>query len=653
MKIIEFSFNADVVKTYHKTKKDKKIKEGDFIIEGYVMTSDIDSQDTIITNEAIKKSKNDLLKYSTVLFNHDMDRPIGKVLETDFDKKGLWIKMKLSKSELNIREKVEEGIISKFSIKGRILKETIDEIEDKKSKKESNSENISLDKFIRKITRLELYEASLVSVPANVEAKTINWYIAKALDPIKVEKSNNKIKNTMIKQKTIKKVLKNKEMITELEELAGKLKKEKSKGVVNKAIDALKKANKYNYKHTKKVLGLSDKSENVYEFNSTDAIELDGNKFRKQVLKTGEWYHWDANGGILTIDKNSVDSLVKNFKEKTIEHVYVPLTHTNNPIKNAGEVVDLIPTKDGLDAICEIKDDEVSKKIRDGLIKCVSVSIDENYMKKDTGKYVGPTLLHTALVAEPYIKGMTGFTELSDEFKDKKIISLSDTEPTMNDLVKLFKNSLLDKFKEEVSKLKKGTKKKKEKKEKKNKKKEDKKEVKKKVKDKVNKKVIKKVKIMKKVKIIKKDKKIKSLEEKKSRPKNTSKAVSKKKRVDLAEAERVYRKYLRLGKIVPAQKDVLISLLTSNNKINLGDDQVGIKKMLFSLLKNQPKVVDFSEKGSQKATKKVKKVNKDEMPNDVSEFYGNMGLDKKQSVDAWKFAKNSSKKANKDKSTLF
>ena len=647
MKIIEFSFDADVVKTYHKIKKDRKIKEGDFIIEGYVMTSDIDSQYTIITNEAIKKSKNDLLKYSTVLFNHDMDRPIGKVLETDFDKKGLWIKMKLSESETEIQKKVQEGIISKFSIKGRVLKEAA---EDEKSGEESDSEEKipSGKEHIRKITRIELYEASLVSVPANVEAKTINWYIAKALGPIKVEKSNNKIKNTMIKQKVIKKVLKKKGMITELEELAGKLKKEESKGVVNKAIDALKKANKYNYKHTKKVLGLSDKSENVYEFNSTDAIELDGNKFRKQVLKTGEWYHWDANGGILTIDKNSVDSLVKNFKEKTIEHVYVPLTHTSDPIRNAGEVIDLIPTKNGLDAICEIKDDKVSKKIRDGLIKCVSVSIDENYMKKDTGEYVGPTLLHTALVAEPYIKGMSGFTELSDEFKDKKIISLSDTEPTMNDLVKLFKNSLLDKFKEEVAKLKKGTKKKKEKKEKKNKKKEDKKEVKKKVKDKVNKKVIKKVKIMKKVKIIKKDKKVKSLED------NHSKAVvSEKKRVDLAEAERVYQKYLRLGKIVPAQKDVLISLLTSNNKINLGDDQVGIKKMLFSLLKNQPKVVDFSEKGSQKATKKVKKVNKDEMPKDVSEFYDNLGLDEKQTEDAWKFAQKESKKADKDKSTLF
>lgn len=649
MKIIEFSFDADVVKTYHKVKKDKKIKEGDFIIEGYVMTSDIDSQDTIITNEAIKKSKNDLLKYSTVLFNHDMDRPIGKVLETDFDKKGLWIKMKLSRSEFNIREKVEEGIISKFSIKGRILKETIEEVKDKKSKKESNSENISLDKFIRKITRLELYEASLVSVPANVEAKTINWYIAKALHPIKVKKSNNKIKNTMIKQKTIKKVLKKKGMITELEELAGNLKKEKSKGVVNKAINALKKANKYNYKHTKKVLGLSDKSENVYEFNSTDAIELDGNKFRKQVLKTGEWYHWDANGGILTIDKNSVDSLVKNFKAKTIEHVYVPLTHTNDPIKNAGEVIDLIPTKNGLDAICEIKDDKVSKKIRDGLIKCVSVSIDENYMVKDTGEYVGPTLLHTALVAEPYIKGMGAFTELSDEFKDKKIISLSDTEPTMNDLVRLFKNSLLEKFKEEVAKLKKGTKKKKNKKEAK---KEVKKKIKKEVKDEINKKEIKKEKNMKKIK------KVKSLEKKSKKNKiklddNSKAVVSKKKRVDLAEAEVIYQKYLRLGKVVPAQKDVLISLLTSNNKINLGDDQVGIKKMLFSLLKNQPKVVDFSEKGSLKAAKKVKKGNKDKMPKDVSEFYGNMGLSEKQSVAAWKFAKNSSEKADKDKSTLF
>jgi len=685
MKIIQFSFDADIVKTSHKVKKDKKIEEGDHIIEGYVMTSDIDSQGTIITNEAIKRSKNDLLKYSTVLFNHDRNRPIGKILETDFDKKGLWVKMKLSRSEWDIWEKVQEGIISKFSINGRIVKSSF--VEKGKKGKTKKNRIIPFDKLIRKIDRLELYEASLVSVPANVRAKAINWYIQKSLDLAEKKQSKGKV---VIKKKIINNTIK-KEIIKELESLVNELKNKDAKNIINKTIHILKQS-----KHKKKVLGLSDKSDNIYEVNNSDIIELDGNKFRKQLLKTGQWYHWDAEGGILDITKKAIGNIVKNFEKKTIEHVYVPLTHSTNPSKNTGEVTKLIQTEDGLDAICEIKDEKVVKKIKDGLIKCVSASIDEDYMNKKSGKQVGPTLLHAALVAEPYIKGMSGFTELSEN-SCKKVISLSDTKPTIKDMINLLKNDLkkLDKKVKLKKKNKKESKKMKKIKKKVKKvikkikksaytkcigremkdgktmkeaakicKKEAPKETKKKIEKKVE---IKKTKnkVMKKIKkskMIKKDNKVKvkSLEDKiskalgvksKAKLKNRSKAVVSKK-VDLAEAERVYSMYLEKGKVVPAQRDTIISLLTSKSAVNLGDDQVDVKKVLTSFLDKQPKIVDFEEKGTQETTKpKMKKAKG--VPQDVKEFYGNMGLDKKQTREAWKFAKESADKAKEDKSTLF
>jgi len=697
MKIIQFSFDADIVKNYHSiesveksikvVKKDKKIQKGDYIIEGYIMTSDIDSGNTIITDEAIKHSKNDLLKYSTVLFNHNMDRPIGKILETDFDKNGLWVKIKLSKSEGKIWTKVQEGIISKFSIKGKVIKEAIEEINPKKKKEGDKDEDegslryrmfMNPDKFVRKITRLELFEASLVSIPANVKARAINWYVEKAIKLEEMKK--NKIKNV----KKIKDIKSN-------------------------------------------ILGLSDKSENVYEINNTDTIELDGNKFRKQLLKTGKWYHWDADGGILDINKDSINTIAKNFKDKTIEHVYVPLSHTSDPIKNAGEVVDLIPTEDGLDIICEIKDEKVAQKIRDGLIKCVSASIDEDYMNKKSGEQVGPTLLHAALVAEPYIKGMSGFTELSEEFSDKNIISLSDTKPTTEDMIELFKNDLKKQITKEIKleleeerkkkKMKKKEENKEEKKEKKKIEKQDeegqeeeqeekpKKKKKKKVvkksayskcigremkdgktmaeaakickeelkkdvsENKVEKKVDEKTKENKTMKKIKKSKtiskdikvEVKSLEDKISKAlgvksdaelKNRSEAVVSEHKVDLAEAERVYYEYLGKGKVVPAQKEVVISLLTSKSEVNLGDEQVDIKKILTSFLDKQPKIVDFEEKGTQEIAKLKKKKNKG-VPQDVKDFYGNMGLDENQTREAWKYARKAANKAKEDKSTLF
>lgn len=695
MKKIEFSFDADIIKSYHKVKEDddSKFKKGNWIIEGYVMTSDIDAQRTLITPAAIKGAKNDLLKYSTVLFNHNVDNPIGKILETDFDDKGLWVKMKLSKSEIDIWKKVKEGIISKFSIKGRVLKESIKEVKDTKTKpkKESDSDADPSDQSIRKITRLELYEASLVSVPANVEARTINWYVSKALEPRKMKKiqknSETKVKKVELVQKKQYTYLEKKELVKKLKALVGKSKNEEDKEIIRQSIAILKKTYGYYYEKKEKILGLSDKSENIYEINNTDTIDLDGNKFRKQILKTGRWYHWDAEGGVLKINKDAIGTIVKNFKDNIVEHVYVPLTHTPDPVKNAGEVLDLIPTEDGLDAVCEIKDENVSEKIKDGLIKCVSASIEENYMKKDTGEYVGPTLLHAALVAEPYIKGMSGFAELSEESKDKKIISLSDTEPTIADLMGFFRKDLA-KFEKQMTNLKLAIKADlfqksaytdcigREMKAGKSmaeaakicKKEADvqklaytdcmKKEIKASKSMKEASKICKKeatkeIEVKKSVKkIIKKDKKVKSLEEKKVKSESHSKAVVDRKGVDLAEAERVYRDYLEQGKVIPAQKDVLISLLTSKSEINLGDEQVGIKKILTLFLENQPKIVDFEEKGTQKIDK-TKKAEKKEIPGDAKQFYGKMGLNKKQTREAWEFAQENAKKAEGDKSTLF
>ena len=161
MKKIPFKFSLDIVKS-------DDSNEENWYVEGFCGTTDFDLQSDIITEDAFKTAENDLIENSTVLFNHDVNMPIGKVVEARAEEKGLWVKILLSKTVPDIWKKVQEGIISKFSIRGQV----IDAV--KKYVKE-------LGKIANIINEMTLLECSLVSLPANAKARTTNWYIGKAL----------------------------------------------------------------------------------------------------------------------------------------------------------------------------------------------------------------------------------------------------------------------------------------------------------------------------------------------------------------------------------------------------------------------------------------------------------------------------------------
>ncbi len=168
---VVFNFPLDIMK--------QGVEEGEFHIVGYAATSDFDLQGDIITEEALRASQLDLLKNSTVLLNHDVTLPIGRVTKAEFDTRGLLIDVLISKTEPDVIQKIKEGILNKFSIRGQVLDR------EKKFIPE-------LDKVVNVIKRMSLVEVSLVSVPANPEAKAIGWYISKALsDQDEQEKGGN------------------------------------------------------------------------------------------------------------------------------------------------------------------------------------------------------------------------------------------------------------------------------------------------------------------------------------------------------------------------------------------------------------------------------------------------------------------------------
>ena len=160
MRPVNFECPFDITKAYE--------EKGRWVVEGYAATTDFDMQEDIITEEAISASAKDLLENSTVLHNHNPDEAIGKVLESQARPGGLLLKILISKTAPEIWQQVQEGVLNKFSVRGKILEARKEWVE-------------RLKKFARLILKMRLVEVSLVAVPANPKARAIRWYVEKAL----------------------------------------------------------------------------------------------------------------------------------------------------------------------------------------------------------------------------------------------------------------------------------------------------------------------------------------------------------------------------------------------------------------------------------------------------------------------------------------
>lgn len=146
--------------------KSFELKEGENgIVEGYASTwtKNPDSYGDIV----IKGAFTDTLKKRKatghpfpLCFNHDFDQIIGAVFEAEEDDYGLKIKASFlnTPAAQEKRELVKEGIVWQFSFAYSVLGWEDPTEEEKKQG------------IFNKLTKLELYEVSLVPVPANQTA---------------------------------------------------------------------------------------------------------------------------------------------------------------------------------------------------------------------------------------------------------------------------------------------------------------------------------------------------------------------------------------------------------------------------------------------------------------------------------------------------
>lgn len=133
-----------------------KAANGDVEIEGWAnVATSVDRGKEVVLATAWKNLDN-YKKVPMMLFNHDPDKPIGKMLEVRPTERGLWVKGKISKSKdpfvSYVRDLVEEGILNAFSVGFDTLNEQMGK------------------GGVTEITDLDLFEVSIVTLPMNQDS---------------------------------------------------------------------------------------------------------------------------------------------------------------------------------------------------------------------------------------------------------------------------------------------------------------------------------------------------------------------------------------------------------------------------------------------------------------------------------------------------
>lgn len=132
----------------------KEAGENTLVISGYANTTSKDRVGDVILEQAwVNGGMDNYLKNPIVLAYHDPTRPIGEVVDYGVSNKGLHVIAEISKAAGDVYELIKTGILKAFSV-GFVVKDADYDTE--------------TDIFV--IKDLELYELSVVSIPANADS---------------------------------------------------------------------------------------------------------------------------------------------------------------------------------------------------------------------------------------------------------------------------------------------------------------------------------------------------------------------------------------------------------------------------------------------------------------------------------------------------
>lgn len=137
--------------------KIKAVDEAENIVEGYgAFFDNMDSYRDIIKKGSFLKTIAENRERMKFLWQHDMAEPIGKFLEMFEDENGLYIKAKISNTDVGSKamQLIRDGVLDEMSIGYETIKDEYD--------RQNN---------VRYIKEVKLYEVSIVTIAANSLAK--------------------------------------------------------------------------------------------------------------------------------------------------------------------------------------------------------------------------------------------------------------------------------------------------------------------------------------------------------------------------------------------------------------------------------------------------------------------------------------------------
>lgn len=143
--------------------------EGDpntLAVVGYANTNVTDRVGDLVEPDAFRSGLDAYMRNPIVLFNHDIHKPIGKVIEAVIDDVGLRVKVLIDRTlewGSRVADMVTKGILNAFSIRAH----------------NDQAHGFVDATGIRRIVNWDLQEISVVTVPANQQAL---FSIAKAMD---------------------------------------------------------------------------------------------------------------------------------------------------------------------------------------------------------------------------------------------------------------------------------------------------------------------------------------------------------------------------------------------------------------------------------------------------------------------------------------
>lgn len=169
-------------------------------IEGWASTKDKDRVNDIVEPKAFEEALDMYMKNPIVLLQHKSDKPVGQVTSAEIKTKGLYVKALITEDIDGIFSALKNGVIKTFSIGYRVRDYEEREVKD---------DNWDIVWYEWVIKKLELFEISLVSVPANPYAmlKSLDGCFEKEIkkeekeDEIEKEEEKIEEKDTKIEEK--------------------------------------------------------------------------------------------------------------------------------------------------------------------------------------------------------------------------------------------------------------------------------------------------------------------------------------------------------------------------------------------------------------------------------------------------------------------